>query len=391
MTDINMNEVNEALKELRSEFDKKSQDLGKIEKLESILDKQEESNQALVKSLNEAKQQAEDIEEKFNNLEAEVKRAPLGSEANDEAKAELKAFNQFMKKGEEASLEKKYLRTDNNENGGYLAPSEYVNEIIKKITEISPVRQVARVITTTSKDLEIPKRQTLVSGGWIGEGETSNQSNSTYGIEKIPVNKMMVYTDVTFEMLKDSAFNIDAEISSDVAEDFAKLEGAAFINGDSVKKPEGLLFKSGITEVNSGAATELTGDSLLAIQGEIKDGYDLSYMFNRRTLHSHIRTLKGTTNDHYLFQPALNGIAPNTVAGLPYALANDMPDVAADTFPVLCGDYRRAYYIADSVLLETVRDGVTQATSGKVRFVFYKRVGGQVVLPEALAKIKISA
>lgn len=387
------NEVFKALDALRSEVESKAPSKDLIEKCNTFLDAQEEKNQKLVADLEAAKKSNEELESKYDSLEAELKRTNIGSDEAEAKKVELKAFESFLKSGEEKleASEKKALVTHNNENGGYLAPSQYVNEIIKKITEVSPVRSVARIITTTSKDLEIPKRETLVSGGWVGECETAAASNSTYGIEKIPVNKMMVYTDVSFEMLKDSAFNIEAEIASDVGEDFAKLEGAAFINGDAVKKPEGLLTAAGVAEVNSGDASNLTANSLMEIQGELKEGYDMGFMFNRRTLHQHIRTLKGTSNDHYLFQPALNGIAPNTVAGVPYVIANDMPDVAANAFPVLLGDFRKAYIIADSVLIETVRDGLTQATTGKVRFVFYKRTGGQVVLPEALVKLKIAA
>jgi HK97 family phage major capsid protein len=37
-----------------------------------------------------------------------------------------------------------------------------------------------------------------------------------------------------------------------------------------------------------------------------------------------------------------------------------------------------------------LEDPYTQATSGKRRFVVFKRTGGQVVLAEALKKIKIS-
>jgi hypothetical protein len=45
-------------------------------------------------------------------------------------------------------------------------------------------------------------------------------------------------------------------------------------------------------------------------------------------------------------------------------------------------------------LLNTISEGVdavTQATYGKRRFVVYKRTGGQVVLPEGLRKLKVSA
>ncbi len=123
-------------------------------------------------------------------------------------------------------------------------------------------------------------------------------------MEKITVNKMMVYSDISVEMLQDSAFNMQQEISADVAEDFAKLEGNAFINGNGVKKPEGLLFNDDVSEYNSGAAA-LTADSLFEIQGELKLViiFFLYYM-NRKTLNQHVRTLKDS-NGQYLLQLGL--------------------------------------------------------------------------------------
>lgn len=391
MTEINMHDINSALSEIRAEVEKKNADLGKVANLEAIVEKQEKSNQDLMKKINEEKASKEEVEAKFANLEAELKRGSLAGEQKEEARIELKSFEKFLCLGEKQfskEIEEKTLRTDNDTNGGYLAPSQYVNEIIKEITEISPVRQVARVIRTNAKEIEIPKRTGLVSGIWVGEGESSSSSNSTYGMEKIPVNKMMVYSDISVEMLQDAAFNMRQEISSDVAEDFAKLEGNAFINGNGVKKPEGLLGNDKISSYNSGQALALTADSLFEIQGELKAGYDLTYMLNRKTLHQHVRTLKDN-NGQYLLQLGL-GALPNTIAGVPYVLANDMPDVAANAFPILLGDYRKAFYIVDSAEVTVLEDPYTQAISGVRRFNFYKRVGGQVVLPEALKKLKIA-
>lgn len=392
MTEINMHDINSALTEIRAECEKKNADLGKIANLEAVLEKQEKSNQDLMKKINEEKASKEEVEAKFANLEAELKRGSLAGEQKEEASKELKSFEKFLCLGEKQfskEIEEKTLRTDVDTNGGYLAPSQYVNEIIKEITEISPVRQVARVIRTNAKEIEIPKRTGLVSGGWVGELESSSSSNSTYGMEKITVNKMMVYSDISVEMLQDAAFNMRQEISSDVAEDFAKLEGNAFINGNGVKKPEGLLANADISSYNSGDAAALTADSLFEIQGELKAGYDLAFMMNRKTLHQHVRTLKDN-NGQYLLQLGL-GSLPNTIAGVPYVLANDMPDVAANAFPILIGDYRKAFYIVDSAEVTVLEDPYTQAISGVRRFNFFKRVGGQVVLPEALKKLKIAA
>lgn len=378
----------EALNALRAGVSKEME-----EKINNLLDAQETKNQAKLKEIQEKANRAEELENRLNSIEADLKRG-IGGEEKQAKSQELKSFENLLIKGYlkmNNSEELKYLRQDDNANGGYLAPAEYTNEIIKKITEVSPVRSVARVISTNRKEIQFPKRTGLVSGGWVGEGQTASQSNSTYGEETIKAEKIMVYTDISFELLNDSAFNMRSEITSDIAEDMAKLEGSAFISGNGVNKPFGLLSVSGVGETNSGSASALTGDSLYTIQGEIPTGYNLTWMLNRKTLNAHIRTLKDTYGQ-YLFVPSLGTRdVPNTVAGLPYVLANDMPDVSAGTFPILLGDYRKCYYIVDNINFELIEDPYTQATSGKRRFIVYKRTGGQVVLTEGLRKLKISA
>ena len=390
MSDFQQKHI-EALAAIRDETKKLSPE--QEAKIHSLLDAQEAKSQAKFKELQEKINRIEEIENSCKSLEADLKRN-LGGDEKQAKTQELKSFENLLIKGTfqlKGTEEVKYLRQSDNAQGGYLAPAEYANEIIKKITEVSPVRSVARVITTSSKEINFPKRTGLVSGGWVGEGQTASHSKSTYGEETIKAEKLMVYTDISFELLNDSAFNMRNEITSDIAEDMAKIEGSAFVSGNGVNKPLGLLSAPGVGETNSGSASALTGDSLYAIQGEIPTGYNLTWMFNRKTLNANIRTLKDTYGQ-YLFVPSL-GIrdVPNTVAGLPYVLANDMPDVGAGTFPIILGDYRKCYYIVDNVNFELIEDPYTQATSGKRRFIVYKRTGGQVVLTEGLRKLKVSS
>ena len=68
-----------------------------------------------------------------------------------------------------------------------------------------------------------------------------------------------------------------------------------------------------------------------------------------------------------------------------------MPSEAANAFPVAFGDFRRAYMIVDRVNLAVLRDPFTQATTGNVRYIARKRVGGQVIQKEAINKLKCSA
>jgi HK97 family phage major capsid protein len=68
-----------------------------------------------------------------------------------------------------------------------------------------------------------------------------------------------------------------------------------------------------------------------------------------------------------------------------------MPDVASGTKPIAFGDFSRAYTVVDRVNLSIMRDPYSQATSGNIRYVARRRVGGQVVLAEAIQLQNIGA
>ena len=80
----------------------------------------------------------------------------------------------------------------------------------------------------------------------------------------------------------------------------------------------------------------------------------------------------------------------NMVLGHPYIEATDMPSEGSGTFPVAFGDFRRGYMIVDRVQMSVLRDPFTQASSGNVRYIARRRVGGQVVQAEAIVKQKCS-
>jgi HK97 family phage major capsid protein len=125
----------------------------------------------------------------------------------------------------------------------------------------------------------------------------------------------------------------------------------------------------------------------------IKSEYsrNATFVFNRSTL-AEIRKLKDTAGQ-YVFQAGmmLTSGVPNSVLGFPYIQATDMPSVGAGNFPIAFGDFSRGYMIVDRIAMAVLRDPFTQATSGNVRYIARRRVGGQVILPEAIVKQKVSA
>ena len=71
--------------------------------------------------------------------------------------------------------------------------------------------------------------------------------------------------------------------------------------------------------------------------------------------------------------------------------ATDVADIGSSAKPVLFGDFRRGYMIVDRTTLSVMRDPFTQATSGNVRYIARRRIGGQVILPEAIQILQCGA
>lgn len=388
-------QIMESVKELRTLVERKDADSSenkeKISKIEKFLEKQEELNQQRLLAENEKQKKEAELNERLTGIEKSMTRIARSGDKGAEVVAAKKAFEQLVRFGEKGLEQEhvKYIRTDVNTAGGYLAPPEYVNEILKEIVEVSPVRSVARVRQTTRKSILIPTRTGTPTAQWVDEGGEMSETQSTYGMKEIPTSKLVAEVIISLESLNDSAFDMQSEINQDVIEQIAYAEGYAFLNGDGVSKPKGILADANIESVNSGDASNLTADSLITVAGQLKTGYNPMYMFNRRTLAA-IRKFKGA-DGHYIWTPSLMESAPNMINGEPYVIANDVPDIAAGTYPVLYGDFLRGYTIVDNIAMSVVRDDLTQAKQSKIVFYFRKGTGGQVVMAEAIKKIKIAA
>jgi HK97 family phage major capsid protein len=362
----------------------------KLAKMEAKMDSYEDINQKLTT----AEANAENIKNQIEKLETVVKRPNSGFDTK-QVDEYMGAFDTYCRKGLEGldAMERKALTVSNDSTGGYLAPPEYVRELLKTVTEISPIRSIARLRSTGARSIQVPKRTGQFAAQWVSESGTRSETTGwNVGLEEIPAHEQYALVDISEQDLEDSVFNLEAEMQSEFSEQFAKAEGNAFVVGDSVGKPEGFMTNTSVSSVNSGDADEITADGLISLVHNIKSAYSSNgtFVFNRTTL-AKIRKLKDTAGQ-YVFQAgmSLQGGVTNTILGHSYVEATDMPSEGAGTFPVAFGDFRRGYMIVDRVNLAVLRDPFTQATTGNVRYIARRRVGGQVIQAEAISKLKCS-
>lgn len=285
---------------------------------------------------------------------------------------------------------KALLRTDVNTQGGFLTSLEFDTQMIKFITEISNVRSIASVRSTTEKVMEIAVRTALGEAFYEGEAEAAQEANSTYGVETMHTYRLTATTSATLDQLMNSVFNMETEIMGDTSTFFAEKEGNKFVLGTGVKQPEGFLTNTDVEVILSGVDGEYTAENILDIQGQVKVGYNPRFVWNRQTL-AVLRQLRGTTNDHFLWSPALDGPAANMLAGSPYTILQDMPVIATDSNSIAYGDFARGYRIIDRTGMSIVRDEVTLASTASVKFTFHRWNNGQVVNAEAIKILQAAA
>ncbi len=399
MSDENK-EVMEAVTELRAAVESKNADTAesktKIEKINTALDVMEKANQKVALDANQQKKELEEMTERCNALEISVAQSGNGKKnLNYKDNPEYKALNRFCQVGEGRDLSEEHkalLRTDSDVEGGFLVDDpEFDNVILKKITEISNIRQVARVRTVGNKSLEIPVRNNLLVATYEGEADTGDDSTSDYSNETLTTFRQTVTVPITKDMLMDSAFDMESEIMSDAGEAFAQGEGNGFVVGSGFKVPEGFMNNADILAGSRAGASggALIADDVILLTGDLKVGYNPMYGLNRRTLAT-LRTLK-STDGVFLWQPGMNGPVANTLNGFSYIILEDMPDIAATARPIVFADFQRGYTIVDRTGISLIRDELTQKRKAIVEFTINRWNTGKVTLPEAFKTLTITA
>jgi HK97 family phage major capsid protein len=385
MSEITLEKINEAVVALRAkqaEIDGGAKNVGEltsqISKLNNFLDKQEEKSQEILLEEKRQSQHLEEMLKKHEQLIVESRR--LGS-AGDLVNAELKTFDAVLR------MQEKGIRSDVNPLGGFAVAEAFSNQVVIKQLEISPIRSICSVFQLPAKAESFPLVNGVVGGGFYEEGvPIPVDSQMKLGSARVNTKRQGVIATATNSEIQDAGFDLISEIQRQVAERFAKDEGASAINGDGITGMSGILNDSRIGFIKSGSNTGLTFDALIDATGEIESFYEPIYAFNRKTL-AKIRKLKDEAG-HYIWQAGNLGAGiPNQINGFKYVILPDMPDVATGTFPILFGDFRQ-YKIGDRRSLNVIIDDKTLADSDQIRYVFSKRVGGALMQP-AFVKIKI--
>jgi HK97 family phage major capsid protein len=310
----------------------------------------------------------------------------------------------YLRRGSE--LELKSFEGTTALDGGLVVPRELDATIDATLKAISPIRQVASVVRVGSAGY----RKLITTGGtpsgWASEtGARAETDTPKFREIAPPMGELFANPAASQAMLDDAAFDVEAWLADEIATEFARAEGAAFVNGDGVNKPRGFLRgPTPTTEADSirafgtlqYLATGVAGnfpttnpaDRLIDLIQSLRPPYRQGAVFvmNSATL-ARIRKFK-TTDGAFLWQPSLQAGRPDTLLGYPVVEAEDMPDVADGAFSIAFGNFRAGYLIAERSETTILRDPFTRKPY--VYFYAVKRIGGAVVNSEAIKLLRFS-
>ncbi len=318
-------------------------------------------------------------------------RTPLAG-AVDAAAPHQKAMNAYIRNGDDDGLrglemESKSLSSAVNSDGGYLVDPQTSDRVKSVLNATASIRAIASVVQVEATSYDVLVDHSDVGAGWATETSTVGETG-TPQIDRITIqlHELSALPKASQRLLDDSAFDIEGWLAGRIADKFSRAEAAAFISGDGIDKPKGLLAHDKIDNdiwtwgnlgyVPTGVNGEVTADSVVDLVYALGAQYraNASFVMSSKTA-GRVRKLKDL-DGRFLWSDGLGQGEPARLMGYPVLVAEDMPDVETDAFSVAFGDFSAGYTVAERPDLRILRDPF----SAKPHVLFYatKRVGGDV-------------
>lgn len=374
----------------------------KIEALDSSFDivaRQDAADQAI----SALQSDVAEIKSRLDKVSRAAAR-PVIDGAGAPVSAEVKGFvDGYLRRGSEMQL--KSMSGAVLSDGGYAVPREIDAMIARRLVDISPIRQIAQVVQTGTAGYRKLITTGGTSSGWVSE-TTARPETATPRFHEVapPTGELYANPAASQGMLDDAGFDLEAWLADEIASEFARAEGAAFVRGSGVDQPLGFLSApaaSGDDQTRSFGTLQYLGSGdadgfgtapdlrLIDLVHRLKSAHrqGASWVMNSATL-AEVRKLK-TSDGAFLWQPGMVDGQPDRLLGYPVIEAEDMPDIAAGAFPIAFGNFRHGYLIAERSATAILRDPFSNKPF--VHFYATKRVGGQVLDSEAIKLLRVEA
>ena len=360
----------------------------------------------LTEKVNKINADLADITKQMTDIEKKANRpkAAGGQQEDTPEQAEYrKAFGAYLRTGEGDSNSlkiagRKAMNSTSDPDGGYTIMPEMDMAIDRVVQTIGAMARLADVTTIGVQKWQKLVKTSGMAMSRVANGATAGESTEPkYAQVEIEVFPAEVEPWVHNETLADSRVNLEQDLADEAAIGFAEGANVEFITGNGVGKARGITSYNNVLNSSyawgsvgyirsgkSGAfASVAPSDRLINLQHALKSQYrpGAVWLTNDTTL-GVMRQMKDGSGSYYLWQPDTTAGFGGRFLGSPVEVDDNMPALAAASYSLAYGNFKRAYKIVNRAGTTLIRDNIT--AKGQTKFNFRRRFGGGIVNYEAL-------
>ena len=299
-----------------------------------------------VKALVDAEQRAADAAAAFDALNARATMPAVSADGDE--------FRRFIG-GELRSMvvqfdkqEMRDLTKGTSSSGGATVPTSFSGMLWEHLVETATVAGVATVLNTASgENLEMPTTTSHSSGALISENSTVTESDPAFTKRTLGAYKYGVAIQVPSELLADTGVDLEGYLARQAGRAVGNAFGAHLVTGSGSSQPSGIVTGSslgvtGAASVSGAFDADKLIDLFYSVIAPYRASAKAGWLMKDATLAS-VRKLKDSYGQ-YIWQPAYQIGAPDTILGKPVYTDPNVAAVALSAKSVIFGDMS-AYHV----------------------------------------------
>lgn len=292
------------------------------------------------------------------------------------------------------------LQTDSGPDGGYMAPPQFVAELVAELSNSFYLRSLSNVFATTAPRVTFPRRTVrMAKFAWASELATPTADTALkLGTYSLNPHYVTGEIEVSNDLIRAGAFDVDTFVRSEIAFRAAELEEEAFLTGNGVDKPTGLFTASadGINTDRDTTADQTTYEAWVDTKLSLAEPYlrspNLRWILHRNAIRV-LAKIKATTGEPIWLVNTRDNM-PDTVLGVPVVLSEYAPAgtganvYQSGNYVGLIGDFKN-YDIVDG--LDVSINVYTDSAYGRrncVGYVVRRKVDAAPRISAAFSRLK---
>ena len=271
---------------------------------------------------------------------------------------------------------------DNTTNKTVLLPISVENKIIQKRAEGSIMRKYATVMKASGNSI-LPVQKGLATAAFGTEIAEIVENTPTFDSVEFRSVRCGSLVKVSQDAIRDAAFDLEAEIVSQISRAYTVVENTKFLLGSGTNEPKGLVLDATVGKAVVSATSAIAWTDVEDLFYSLPATYRKSavWLMNSKTL----KAVKALITD-----TAAQNVPLTEILGRPIEIAEDMQDSADGKAPIVFGDLA-FYKILDRTGVEMKVLNELYAVNGIVGYLANASLDAKLTLPEAVVKMTMAA